>query len=108
VLQSLDISQLDWYAGQIMVVPPHFSSLLSTYSYFHAVLIDFSACGLTIPAYNRHGCGDYGAVQDILVDSEEGVGLRKDLARNWFGEILLCDLLIIIHERIQNCMYVRF
>jgi hypothetical protein len=86
VLQSLDISQLDWYSGQLMVVPAPFPSASSSLgSYYHAALIDFAACSLTGSAYNGHRTDDYGDVQEILVDADEGVGLRKELVRKWFG-----------------------
>jgi len=69
-----------------MVVPASSPSGLSSLgSYYHAGLIDFAACSRTSSAYNGHRADDYGDVQDILVDADEGVGLRKELVRKWFG-----------------------
>ena len=99
VLQSLDISQLDWYAGQIMVVPAPSSRPPSVNSYYHAAFIDFSACSLTNSAYNGHRDDDYGAVQEILVDPDEGVGLRKELVRNWFGKRESWDYFLTDHTK---------
>jgi hypothetical protein len=67
-----------------MVVPASTSGS-SLGSYYHAALIDFAACNLTSSAYNALRADDYGDVQEILVDSDEGVGLSKELVRKWFG-----------------------
>ena len=70
----------------------------SVNSHYHAAFIDFSACSLTISAYNGHR-DDYGAVQEILVDPDEGVGLRKELIRNWCGKRENWDYFLTDHTK---------